>query len=75
MKKRAWQMPIPQSQLHRLAPIRNGLAERWKISNSEHQRQQKYSDIDFMLRNLRPAITPQMDLLAKGKADPQFKSP
>jgi hypothetical protein len=68
-------MPNPQSQIHRLEPIRKGLAESWKISNFGHQKQQKNSYIGFKPRKLRYAITPQMDLLAKGKTDPQFKSP
>ena len=78
MSKRTWQTPNPLPLLHRLEPIREGLAWRRKIPDSGPQGQRKIGHIVLKPEHLIYVIAQPMGLLARFtrfKADPPFKSP
>ena len=75
MSKRTWQTPNPLPLLHRLEPIREGLAWRLKIPDSGPLGQRKIGHIGLEPELLSYVIVQPMGLLARFKADPPFKSP
>jgi hypothetical protein len=75
MSKRTWQTLNPLPLLHRLEPIREGLAWRREIPDSGPQGQRKIGYIALKPEHLIYVIAQQRGLLARFKADPPFKSP
>ena len=75
MSKRTWQTPNPLPLLHRLEPIRVGLAWRRKVPDSGPLGQRKIGYIGLEPELLSYVIAQPMGLLARFKADPPFKSP
>ena len=75
MSKRTWQTPNPLPLLHRLEPIRVGLAWRRKIPHSGPLGQRKIGYIALKPERLSYIIAQPIGLLARFKADPPFKSP
>ena len=75
MSKRTWQTPNPLPLLHRLEPIREGLAWRRKIPDSGPQGQRKIGYIALKPEHPIYVIAQPMSLLARFKQDSPFKSP
>jgi hypothetical protein len=75
MSTHTWQARNYPSFIYRLEPIRESLAWRRKIPDSEPLRQQTIGYIALKPEHLIYVIAHPMGLQARFKADPPFKSP
>jgi hypothetical protein len=75
MSKRIWQTPNPLPLLHRLEPIREGLACCRKIPDSRLLEQRQIGHIGLKPERLIYVIAQPMGLLARFKTDPPIKPP
>ena len=75
MSTHTWQTPNPLPPLHRLEPIRDRLACGHKFPVPESMTPQKIGSIDLKIGSLSHFISGLIELLARVKAEPPFKSP